>query len=42
MKKVIVLVAAILIIGTVLTSCSSSCSCPAYNTYDKYKIENMY
>lgn len=42
MKKLVVLVISMLMMGLALTSCSSSSSCPAYNTYDQYQIENMY
>lgn len=42
MKKIIVLVVAISIFVLAFTSCSSSSSCPAYNSYDQYKIESMY
>lgn len=42
MKKIVVLVVAMLMIGLALTSCSGSKSCPAYNTYDQYQIEHMY
>ena len=42
MKKVLVLVVAMLMIGLALTSCGSSKTCPAYNTYDQYQIETMY
>lgn len=42
MKKLVVLVFAMLILGLALTSCGSSRSCPAYNTYDQYQMESMY
>lgn len=42
MKKLVILLVTMLTIGLALTSCSSSHSCSAYNTYDQYQIENMY
>ena len=42
MKRLVILVATMLMVGLALTSCSSSSSCPAYNTYDQYQMENMY
>lgn len=42
MKKLVILIVTMLTIGLALTSCSTSGSCPAYNTYNQYQIENMY
>lgn len=42
MKRLVVLFVTMLMLGLVLTSCSSSQSCPAYNTYDQYQMERMY
>lgn len=42
MKRILVLVVAMLLVGLALTSCTTSSSCPAYNTYDQYQMEQMY
>jgi hypothetical protein len=39
MKKVIVLILAIVVMGIILSSCKSSQKCPAYGEAKKFQIE---
>ena len=39
MKKIVVLVLAIVTLGIVMSSCKSSESCPAYGEAKKFQIE---
>ncbi|MEZ5082850.1 MAG: hypothetical protein R2750_05310 [Bacteroidales bacterium] len=40
MKKIVVLVLAIITLSIILSSCKSSESCPAYGEAKKFQIEN--
>lgn len=39
MKKLIVLLLAVITLGIVMSACSSTSSCPAYGEAKKYQIE---
>jgi hypothetical protein len=42
MKKVIILVLAIITIGIIMISCKSAEKCPAYGEAKKFQIEQRY
>jgi hypothetical protein len=42
MKKVIVLILAVITIGIMMYSCKSAESCPAYGEAKKFQIERRY
>lgn len=39
MKKIVVLLLAVITLGIIMSACSSTASCPAYGEAKKYQIE---
>lgn len=42
MKKLVVFIAALILLAIVASSCRSSVDCPAYGEVQKYQVEQRY